>query len=186
MIAAAPASARGGAAGGPDGGSTDGSTGAAGPARGSSAASPIVLLAVVAGGMLGSTLRLALDTALPNMPTGLAASTLLVNVIGSLALGVVAGALPARAPRWLRAGLTAGLLGSFTTFSALAVSVVVLADAGLVLPAAASLALNLVLGLGAAAGGIMIGRVFAAPRPEAPEGSEAGPTDDADPPEAES
>ncbi len=177
MIAAAPASSRGGAAGG--------SAGAAGSARGSSPASPIVLLAVVAGGMLGSTLRFALDTALPNMPTGLAASTLLVNVIGSLALGVVVGALPARAPRWLRAGLTAGLLGSFTTFSALAVSVVVLADAGLALPAIASLALNLALGLGAAAGGIMIGRVFTAPRPVA---AEPGPTagDDREPPEAES
>lgn len=182
MIAAAPASPRGGAAGGPAGGST----GAAAPARGSSPASPIVLLAVVSGGMLGSTLRLALDTALPNMPTGLAASTLLVNVVGSLALGVVAGALPARAPRWVRAGLTAGLLGSFTTFSALAVSVVVLADAGLALAAMASLALNLALGLGAAAGGIMIGRVFAAPGPEAPDAAGATPTDAADPPEAES
>ncbi len=162
MIAAAPADPRAGAS-------------AAAP-RGSSAGSPRVLLAVIAGGMLGTSLRLALDTALPNAPTGLAASTLLVNVVGSLALGVVAGALPARAPRWLRAGLTAGLLGSFTTFSALAVSVVLLAEAGLALPAAASLALNLALGLGAAAGGILLGRAFAAPRPS---------DSDAAPPEAE-
>ncbi|WAB84332.1 CrcB family protein [Microcella daejeonensis] len=155
MIAAAPVDPRAGAA--------------AGAPRGASASSPRVLLAVIAGGMLGTSLRFALDTALPNAPTGLAASTLLVNAVGSLALGVVAGALPARAPRWLRAGLTAGLLGSFTTFSALAVSVVLLADAGLALPAAASLALNLALGLGAAAGGILLGRAFAAPRPEAPD-----------------
>ncbi|WP_228545827.1 fluoride efflux transporter FluC [Microcella flavibacter] len=154
-------------------------------AGGASAFGPVVLLAVIAGGMLGSTLRLALDTALPNMPTGLAASTLLVNVVGSLALGVVAGALPVRAPRWLRAGLTAGLLGSFTTFSALAVSVVVLADAGLALAAAASLALNLVLGIGAAAGGIVLGRVFTAPRPDPADPGSIDPAS-TDPPEAES
>jgi len=127
--------------------------------------SPAVLAAVVIGGMLGTTLRLSLDTALPNAPTGLAASTLLVNVVGSLLLGILAGGLPDRAPRWLRAGLTAGLLGSFTTFSALAVSVVLLADANLLLAAAASLTLNIALGIGAAAGGLILGRVFAAGAP---------------------
>jgi len=141
------------------------------------AAPAAVLAAVLAGGMLGTTLRLALDTALPNAPTGLAASTLLANVLGSLLLGGLVGALPARAPHWLRAGLTAGLLGSFTTFSALAVSVVLLADAGLVLGAAASLALNIVLGIGAAAGGLTLGKAFAAGK---------GTGDDEGPREAES
>lgn len=109
------------------------------------------LLAVIAGGALGTGLRLAVDTALPHGGAEFPLGTLLVNLAGAFLLGLlVARAWPV-APDWLRAGLGAGLLGSFTTFSALALSAVELTRAGAVGAAAASLAVSIVGGLAAAA-----------------------------------
>ena len=107
------------------------------------------LAAVAVGGMLGTALRLAADL-LIQQPI----STLVVNVVGSFALGyLVARAWPT-ASAWLKAGLGPGLLGSFTTFSALAV---ILADFGFTLDGALYLAATLVLGLGAAYSGLRLG-----------------------------
>jgi CrcB protein len=125
------------------------------------ALSPAVLGAVAAGGALGTLLRAALDAAMPNAATGFAASTLLVNVIGAAALGVLVGWASPRVPGWARAGLGTGLLGAFTTYSAFAVSVVLLADGERLAGAIMSVALTLVLGLGAAVAGHVIGERLA-------------------------
>lgn len=75
-----------------------------------------VLLAVAAGGGLGSLARYGLGTVLPS-PAG--AATLLGNVTGCLALGALTAFLTRRprAPRLLRPFLGVGVLGGFTTFS---------------------------------------------------------------------
>ena len=125
------------------------------------ALSPAVLGAVAAGGAIGTLLRAGLDAAMPNAATGFAASTLLVNVIGAAALGVLVGWASPRLPGWARAGLGTGLLGAFTTYSAFAVSVVLLADGGREAGAVISVALTLVLGLGAAVAGHVIGERLA-------------------------
>lgn len=98
---------------------------------------------------------------MPNAATGFAASTLLVNVIGAAALGVLVGWASPRVPGWARAGLGTGLLGAFTTYSAFAVSVVLLADGERLAGAIMSVALTLVLGLGAAVAGHAIGERLA-------------------------
>lgn len=108
------------------------------------------LVAVVAGGIVGTGLRLALDTALPF-------ATVVINIVGSFALGYLTARVWPTAPDWLRAGLGPGLLGSFTTFSALAVSVVGLANAGEWMPALAYLAITLVGGLLSAWAGLRLG-----------------------------
>jgi len=108
------------------------------------------LVAVFTGGLLGTGARLAIDTLV-----GQPVSTLAINVAGSFALGLLVARLWSSAAPWLRAGLGAGLLGSFTTFSAVAVTVVSL---GLSWSAAAYLALTLALGLAAAWAGLRIGR----------------------------
>ena len=108
------------------------------------------LVAVFTGGLLGTGARLAIDTLV-----GQPVSTLAINVAGSFALGLLVARLWSSAAPWLRAGLGAGLLGSFTTFSAVAVTVVSL---GLSWSAAAYLALTLALGLLAAWAGLRIGR----------------------------
>jgi len=112
------------------------------------------LVAVVIGGMLGTALRLATDTFLPHSDRDFPLSTLIVNVVGSFALAFLVARVWRTAAPWLRAGLGAGLLGSFTTFSALAVSVATL---GFTPVGALYLSLSLVLGLGAAVGGLALG-----------------------------
>ena len=92
------------------------------------------IVAVLTGGLIGTAARLGIDALLPHADDGFPLSTLLINVAGSLVLGMLVGRVWPVAPVWLRAGLGAGLLGSFTTFSAVVTSVYTLArthEAGL-------------------------------------------------------
>jgi CrcB protein len=114
------------------------------------------VLAVLAGGIVGTGLRLGLDSVLPH--EGFAVSTLLANTVGAFALGMLVARVWDRAPSWLRAGLGAGLLGSFTTFSALAVTLVSLGAAGEWMLALAYLVATMLLGLAAAWLGLRLGR----------------------------
>ena len=63
-------------------------------------------------------------------------------------------------PDEFRNFLTVGLLGGFTTFSALSYETVYLLDKGLVWPALASLLGNVVLGLGVAYLGVGLARTL--------------------------
>ncbi|WP_439564488.1 fluoride efflux transporter FluC [Microcella sp.] len=119
---------------------------------------PRDLAAVLVGGALGTALRLAVDAALPHTLDQVALSTLIVNTLGAFVLGLLVALVWPRVPGWARAGLGAGLLGSFTTFSALAVSVVALAEAGDALLAVGTVVVSLALGLLAAGAGLALGR----------------------------
>ena len=116
------------------------------PVRSRAGASPRDLLAVFVGGLTGTTLRVLL-----------ALSTLLVNVVGAFVLGLLVAALWPRVPGWVRVGLGPGILGSFTTFSALAVSIVALAQAGDVVGAILSIVLSIGFGMLAAWLGLVLG-----------------------------
>ena len=100
-----------------------------------------------------------IDAVLPHTDTEFPLGTLLVNIGGAFVLALLVARFWSRAPEWLRAGLGVGLLGSFTTFSAVMVSLVEHATSGLWMMAAAYLSLSLVLGLIAAAIGLRVGRV---------------------------
>jgi CrcB protein len=115
--------------------------------------------AVVAGGVIGTGARWGLDTLIPHTATTFPVSTILINVVGAFALGLLVSAVwsSPRTPSWAKAGLGSGVLGSFTTFSAFASSVVVEARAGLWILAADYLVATLVLGFGAAALGLWLG-----------------------------
>jgi CrcB protein len=78
------------------------------------------VLVVGLGGFLGSALRYTLARLLYTRAPGFPLGTLAVNVLGCLAIGLVLGALDARADAhpWWRLFLAAGVLGGFTTFSA--------------------------------------------------------------------
>jgi len=116
------------------------------------------LVAVIVGSIVGTSLRLGLDTLVPHTGEQFPVSTLVINVVGSFVLGLfVARAWPT-APVWLRSGLGAGLVGTFTTFSALALSMVTLARSDQLLLAAVYLAVTLIAGFGAAFLGISVGR----------------------------
>ena len=115
------------------------------------------LLAVFVGGLIGTSLRLGIDALLPHADDGFPWSTFIINVTGSFVLGMLVGRAWPVAPEWLRFGLGTGLLGSFTTFSALVASAFLLTDSGEVVLAAAYVVLTLVAGLGAAFVGLRIG-----------------------------
>lgn len=116
------------------------------------------LLAVFVGGALGTALRLGLDATVVHHDDQFPLSTLLINVVGSLVLALLVARLWPVAPAWLRAGLGPGLVGGFTTFSAVMVSMVTLAASSQIVLALGYLVATLVLGFGAAALGFWIGR----------------------------
>lgn len=80
---------------------------------------PSLVLAVAAAGALGALARHALVLALPAPGDGLPLATLAANLSGCLLLGLLVGWAPS-APR-ARPVLGTGLLGGWTTWSALAV-----------------------------------------------------------------
>ena len=115
------------------------------------------LLAVLVGGAVGTALRLGIDTVIPHGDADFPVSTLAINTLGAFVLGFLVSRVWLGATNWMRSGLGAGLLGSFTTFSALAVSLVSLTFAGFGMLALAYLVATLVLGLAAAALGLRLG-----------------------------
>lgn len=144
-----------------------GSTRPGNPSSPRSPGSLRVWLAVAGGGLAGTEARYFLGLAVPDSPSGVPWTTLAVNVLGSLVLGFLTTWWAARpgTPFWLRAGLGPGLLGSFTTFSALALAVNMLAAGGRHPAWLLYLGLSLLLGLAAAAGGLALGRRVGGRRP---------------------
>ena len=128
-----------------------------------------ILLAVFVGGALGTAFRLVLDATIVHHDDQFPLSTLLINIVGSFVLAILVARLWPVAPAWLRVGLGPGLLGGFTTFSAVMVSMVTLAASSQILLALAYLAATLVLGFGAAALGFRIGRARTVPPLEVDE-----------------
>ena len=90
-------------------------------------------------------------------------TTLVINVVGSFVLAALTTVWIARPKTafWLRAGLGPGLLGSFTTFSAVVFVIDQQFRAGFHAGWLAYLGLSLVLGLGAAAAGWKTGKALA-------------------------
>lgn len=120
-------------------------------------ATPLDLLAVFVGGLIGTTLRVLIDVGVVHDLDEFAVSTLLVNTIGCFVLGLLVAALWPRVPGWVRVGLGPGILGSFTTFSALAISVVALARAGEIIVAVLSSVLSIGFGMLSAWAGLALG-----------------------------
>jgi CrcB protein len=116
----------------------------------------MTLVAVFVGGLLGTGLRVTIDAfVLPE--SAFPWATLLINVLGSFVLGFLVARVWPSAPSWLRAGLGTGMLGSFTTFSALIVALLTLTGSGMTLLALVYLLASLLLGFAAALLGIRLG-----------------------------
>ena len=114
---------------------------------------PLLVGLVAVGGVIGSLARYAISLAFAQIPGGSPLGTLVVNVVGCLAIGALLAALDARASavhrrslRW-RALLVTGVLGGFTTFSGFAVATVALAETGAWLATAGYLFVTLLAGV---------------------------------------
>lgn len=124
--------------------------------------------AVVAlGGGIGSELRYLVENAVPVPAHGFPWGTLIVNVTGSLVLGLlmvyILEVWPPR--RYLRPFVCVGIIGGYTTFSTFVTEVRDLAAYGLWSRADAYALTSLVAGLVAVWCGIVAGRLLSRPSP---------------------
>jgi CrcB protein len=118
------------------------------------------LVAAFLGGIVGSALRLGLDLALPHADEQFPLSTLIINVVGSFVLGWFTGGLFRRGvSSVVKAAVGPGVLGSFTTFSAVILALVLLtvSSPSQAIIAVVYLVVTLALGLGAAVLGLRLG-----------------------------
>lgn len=121
-----------------------------------------VWFAVAAGGALGAMLRHAVNGASlrvfgPNFPWG----TAIVNVSGSFLMGLLIAWLAGREPHpaALRAFLSVGLLGAFTTFSTFSLDLVMLWRDKAFAGAAFYFAGSVILSVGGLLAGLLAGRM---------------------------
>ena len=120
-----------------------------------------IWMAVAAGGAVGAVARNGVSRAAmhllgPNFPWG----TLTVNVLGSFAMGFFVVWLAHREPATpaLRAFLTVGMLGAFTTFSTFSLDVVTLYRDRTLMIAGAYILASLILSVGGLFAGLAAGR----------------------------
>jgi CrcB protein len=120
----------------------------------------VAYLLAALGGALGALARWGVAVALPSSPGSWPWATLLVNLTGCLLIGVLLAVLLARYPSspWLRPLLATGVLGGYTTYSAFAVEVVQLIDAGALGMAAAYVVASVLCGVLAVTAGLLLGR----------------------------
>jgi len=126
-----------------------------------------MLLAVALGSAVGGVARFLLSAWIQQRTaTSFPYATLLVNVSGSLALGFLATWTfeTAGVSSELRALLTTGLCGGYTTFSSFSLETVALAEEGALGRAAAYVALSVVLSVMAALLGVYGARQLVALR----------------------
>lgn len=137
----------------------------------------LAYLAVAVGGLIGTGLRLACDLAFPHGDGEFPVETLIVNLVGSFVLGWLVGGLWTRptTPRWLKAGLGSGVIGSFTTLSAVMASLLALTREGEQWLGGVYLLVSVLGGLAVAAAGLRIGSLIAH-RPMPTEITDAGET----------
>mgnify|MGYP001328986372 CR=1 FL=1 len=120
-----------------------------------------MILSIAAGGAIGAVLRhfagsLALSVAGSSFPWG----TLSVNIIGSFFMGALISYFASiwTPPPELRAFLTVGLLGAFTTFSTFSLDVVTLWERGQAVMALGYIAASVLLSITALFAGMMLVR----------------------------
>ena len=116
------------------------------------------LLLVIAGAAIGAPLRYLTDRAVQSrhdsvFPWG----TFAVNVLGSLILGLVVGAVAAGgAPRQVQLGVGTGFCGALTTYSTFSYETLRLLEDDAKFMAAANVVASIVAGLGSAFLGLAI------------------------------
>ncbi|HEV7691253.1 MAG TPA: fluoride efflux transporter CrcB [Hyphomonadaceae bacterium] len=117
-------------------------------------------LLVGLGGGVGAIARYGVSLAIPAQPTGWPWATFLINVTGSLLMGVVAGWVGAKGEAgepW-RLLLGVGVLGGYTTFSAYSLETLRLIERNDMAGAAAYSLGSVIAGLAAVAIGVAIAK----------------------------
>ena len=121
----------------------------------------------MAGGFIGTLGRYEATVAWPTVPGDFPTTTLLINTSGAFLLGLVLTVLLERRiaagpGHYLRLFLGTGMLGGWTTYSALVVGALTLGRDGHAATGVAYLAVTLVAGVAAVTAGMALGRIGAA------------------------
>lgn len=120
-------------------------------------------IAVAAGGAVGATLRHAVNQlAWHVLGAGFPWGTLTINILGSFAMGALAGAFALfwDASQTVRLFLAVGILGGFTTFSAFSLDAVLLFQKGQTGEAVLYVLASVLLSLGALCAGMILIRMI--------------------------
>jgi len=122
---------------------------------------PYLLVAV--GGALGSMARYGTGVLVgkawdSTFPLG----TMLINIAGSMAMGLFVGYLVRTTPTWqadARLFVAVGIFGGFTTFSSFSLDAIAMLERGEVAPAFLYVVGSVVVGIAALYGGLVVMRV---------------------------
>lgn len=119
-------------------------------------------LLVFLGGGIGAALRHAVNIAAARTLGDFPYGTLIVNVSGSIVMGLIAGyfAFKGDASQNWRLFLTTGILGGYTTFSAFSLDAVLLYERGEVSLAAIYVVASVLLSIAGLFAGLAIARSF--------------------------
>ena len=108
---------------------------------------PFLLVGI--GGALGSMARYGTGIMVARLwPTGFPLGTLIINIVGSAAMGLFIGLMARFLPAWqedARLFVAVGILGGFTTFSSFSLDTIVLIERGEILQAGAYVLLSVVI-----------------------------------------
>lgn len=121
-------------------------------------------LLVGIGGALGALLRFGAQNWIGSLPNGLPVATFLVNIVGSIAMGVLVGALAKFTPQYqdeIRLFVAVGIFGGFTTFSSFSLDAIVLIERGDILLAGVYIVGSVLLSLAGLWMGMLAMRVVA-------------------------
>lgn len=123
-------------------------------------------LLVALGGALGASARYGTGVLVGHLwRTPFPVATMIVNIVGSLAMGLLVGWLARTLPAWqddARLFVAVGLLGGFTTFSAFSLDVITLFERGEVLAAFGYILGSVVLSVAALFIGLLLVRMVPA------------------------
>lgn len=121
-----------------------------------------IILAIAAGGAIGAVLRHFLNSGAAHLfGTGFPWGIFIANILGSFIMGGLISwfALSFDPPQAVKAFLTVGLLGAFTTFSAFSLDTVTLFERGEVIAATLYAGGSVVLAIGGLVAGMSVMRV---------------------------
>ena len=118
-------------------------------------------LAIAAGGAAGTLARFGISAWMAPVTVRFPFATLLINVVGSFLIGWLSGEWSPVKDLTMRAALTIGFCGGFTTFSTFSIETVRMFHFGEARRAATYVVASIVLSISAAALGVALARASA-------------------------
>ena len=124
----------------------------------------ISFLLVGIGGALGAMLRYGLQTQLGTLANGFPTGTFVINIVGSIAMGLLVGVLARTTPQYqdeIRLFVAVGVFGGFTTFSSFSLDAITMMERGDYMLAALYIVGSVLLAIAGLAMGLWAVRVTA-------------------------